>query len=89
MIHSDIFLQVFFGIKFVSKLGLAFFAVVIYAMVSLYLGLFLAPHGNAPKTLTGLSWKTFKSNWGPAYQPHKSFSTAVSLFFPCFTGILR
>ncbi|CAK9238252.1 unnamed protein product [Sphagnum troendelagicum] len=79
---------VFFGIKFVSKLGLAFFAVVIYAMVSLYLGLFLAPHGNAPKTLTGLSWKTFKSNWGPAYQRRKSFSTAVSLFFPCFTGIL-
>jgi len=79
---------VFFGIKFVSKLGLGFFAIVLYTMLSYYLGLFLAPRGNVPLSLTGLSWTTFKSNWSPGYTQGKSFSSAVSLFFPCFTGIL-
>ncbi len=58
-------------------------------MLSYYLGLFLAPRGNVPLSLTGLSWTTFKSNWSPGYTHGKSFSSAVSLFFPCFTGILR
>lgn len=81
---------VFFGIKFVSKLGLIFFAIVLYAMLSFYLGLGLAPRGHThPPSLTGLSWTTFKGNWSPGYPPGKSFSTAVALFFPCFTGILR
>lgn len=80
---------VFFGIKFVSKLGLIFFAIVLYTMLSFYLGLGMAPRGShAPPSLTGLSWTTFKGNWNPGYPPGKSFSTAVSLFFPCFTGIL-
>ncbi|XP_024400955.1 uncharacterized protein [Physcomitrium patens] len=79
---------VFFGIKFVSKLGLIFFAVVLYTMLSFYLGLGLAPRGAHPPSLTGLSWTTFKSNWSPGYPEGKSFSTAVALFFPCFTGIL-
>lgn len=82
-------LQVFVGIKLVSKLGLAFFAIVLYTMLSFYLGLGLAPRGSSPPSLTGLSWTTFKSNWSPGYPHGKSFSTAVSLFFPCFTGILR
>lgn len=82
-------MQVFFGIKFVSKLGLIFFAVVLYTMLSFYLGLGLAPRGAHPPSLTGLSWTTFKSNWSPGYPEGKSFSTAVALFFPCFTGILR
>jgi len=77
------------GIKLVSKLGLAFFAIVLYTMLSFYLGLGLAPRGSSPPSLTGLSWTTFKSNWSPGYPHGKSFSTAVSLFFPCFTGILR
>ena len=79
----------FFGIKFVSKLGLLFFAIVLYTMLSFYLGLSKAPRGVHPASLTGLSWTTFKGNWSPGYPTGKSFSTAVSLFFPCFTGILR
>jgi amino acid transporter len=79
---------VFFGIKFVSKLGLVFFAIVIYTMLSFYMGLGKAPRGTHVPALTGLSWTTFKGNWSPGYPPGKSFSTAVSLFFPCFTGIL-
>lgn len=81
-------LLVFFGIKFVSKLGFVFFAVVLYTMVSFYLGLGLAPQRALPPSLTGLSWTTFKENWSPEYPPGKSFSTTVALFFPCFTGIL-
>ncbi|EFJ12492.1 hypothetical protein SELMODRAFT_425250 [Selaginella moellendorffii] len=81
-------LLVYFGIKFVSKLGIAFFLVVLYTMLSYYLGLFTAPNGNVPPSLTGLSWKTFKSNWGPGYEPGVSFSVVLSIFFPCFTGIL-
>lgn len=58
-------------------------------MLSYYMGLALAPHSLAPKSLTGLSWITFKNNWNPKYLPGQSFSSAISLFFPCFTGILR
>lgn len=81
--------QVYFGIKFVSKLGILFFLVVIYTMLSYYMGLFTAPHDDSPPSLTGLSWRTFKGNWNPDYQDGVSFSVAVSIFFPCFTGILR
>ncbi|KAG0621679.1 hypothetical protein M758_3G040000 [Ceratodon purpureus] len=81
-------LLVFFGIKFVSKLSLLFFAIVLYTMLSYYMGLGLAPRGFAPKSLTSLSWTTFQSNWSPKYLSGQSFSSAMSLFFPCFTGIL-
>ncbi|KAJ7563353.1 hypothetical protein O6H91_03G106500 [Diphasiastrum complanatum] len=81
-------IMVFFGIKFVSKLGTLFFAVVLYTLLSYLLGLTLAPPRNAQHSLTGLSWNTFRGNWNPGYRRGASFSVMVSVFFPCFTGIL-
>ncbi|KAL3688956.1 hypothetical protein R1sor_015265 [Riccia sorocarpa] len=81
-------LLVYFGIAFVSKLSLVFFAIVLYTMLSYYLGFFTAPSSRAPENMTGLSWETFKGNWNPDYQPGVSFSVVLAIFFPCFTGIL-
>lgn len=77
------------GLKFVSKLSIVFFGVVLLTMASFYMGLFLAPKGGRSPGLTGLSWKTFKSNWGPGYESGVNFPVALSVFFPCYTGILR
>ncbi|BBN10036.1 protein MpCCC2 [Marchantia polymorpha subsp. ruderalis] len=79
---------VYFGISFVSKLSLVFFAVVLYTMLSYYLGLFTAPGKKAPDNMTGLSWNTFKGNWNSGYSSDASFSVVLAVFFPCFTGIL-
>ena len=38
--------------------------------------------------MTGLSSQTLKDNWDPAYTDDVTFSTVLSVFFPCFTGIL-
>lgn len=38
--------------------------------------------------VTGISWETFKKNWGPHYDEHTNFGVVLSVFFPCFTGIL-
>jgi potassium/chloride transporter 4/5/6 len=81
--------QVLVGLKFVSKLSVVFFGVVLLTMASFYMGLFLAPKGGRPEELTGLSWSTFKSNWGPGYEKGVNFPVALSVFFPCYTGILR
>ncbi|KAL2631043.1 hypothetical protein R1flu_015729 [Riccia fluitans] len=79
---------VYFGISFVSKMSMVFFAVVLYTMLSYYLGFFTAPSSRAPDNMTGLSWDTFKGNWNSDYQAGVSFSVVLSIFFPCFTGIL-
>jgi hypothetical protein len=61
-------LQVFCGIKFVSRLSVLFFAVCLYTMASFYIGLGLAPKHHLPPEVTGLSLATLRSNWGPGYQ---------------------
>ncbi|KAJ7516469.1 hypothetical protein O6H91_22G059400 [Diphasiastrum complanatum] len=57
-------------------------------MLSYYIGLWTAPKRHSPSSLTGLSWRTFRSNWNPQYGKDASFSSVASVFFPCFTGIL-
>merc|ERR1740117_1936301 len=38
--------------------------------------------------VTGLSMETASENWGPHYGKDVSFGVVLSVFFPCFTGIL-
>eukprot|EP00442_Polarella_glacialis_P058745 CAMPEP_0115056568 /NCGR_PEP_ID=MMETSP0227-20121206/5267_1 /TAXON_ID=89957 /ORGANISM="Polarella glacialis, Strain CCMP 1383" /LENGTH=985 /DNA_ID=CAMNT_0002441259 /DNA_START=191 /DNA_END=3148 /DNA_ORIENTATION=+ len=82
------------GINVVTKMGVFFAFVVVFTLFSYYFGLFtmgsrlddLSPADS--KWITGLSVETFKANWGPHYDANTDFGVILSLFFPCFTGIL-
>jgi len=79
------------GINFVSKLGIFFVFIVFYTLFSYYYGVCSAPVTNAAEMnpwVTGLSVDTFQDNWTSHYGPDVSFGVVLSVFFPCFTGIL-
>ena len=76
------------GMQLVSKLGLFFAAVVGLTLASYYAGLIAAPLPGASSAVTGLSTSTLRDNWGPGYSDGVTFSDVLSVFFPCFTGIL-
>jgi potassium/chloride transporter 4/5/6 len=92
---------VFGGVKIINKVAPAFLIPVLFSLLCIYLGVFIAPRHNAPKGITGLSITTFKDNWGSEYQrtnnagvpdPNGSiywdFNALVGLFFPAVTGIM-
>ncbi|CAK9068972.1 unnamed protein product [Durusdinium trenchii] len=82
------------GINIVTKLGMLFALVVVFTLFSFYLGLFMTqPGAGGPDVpgseyITGLSWDTFQNNWSPHYDEGVHFGSVLSLFYPCFTGIL-
>ena len=76
------------GMKLVSQLGLFFAAVVGLTLASYYAGLIAAPMSGAPDSVTGLTTSTLRDNWGSDYTEGVTFSDVLSVFFPCFTGIL-
>ena len=76
------------GMQLVSKLGLFFAAVVGLTLMSYYAGLIAAPLPGVSPSVTGLSTETLRDNWGPGYTDGVTFSDVLSVFFPCFTGIL-
>lgn len=79
------------GINVVSKLGAVFALVVLFTVVSYYVGLFAVGTGEVPHVeplITGLSLQTLRENWYPHYSPGYDFGVIMSLFYPCFTGIL-
>jgi len=76
------------GMKLVSQLGIFFAAVVGLTLTSYYAGLIAAPLPGTSSAVTGLSSQTLKDNWSPAYTDGVTFSDVLSVFFPCFTGIL-
>ncbi|KAK3232885.1 hypothetical protein CYMTET_56789 [Cymbomonas tetramitiformis] len=79
---------VYGGIRFVSKLGSLFAAIVLLTMLSYYVGLCTAPISGVDDRVTGLSSNTFRDNWSADYDSGVDFSAMLSIFFPCFTGIL-
>lgn len=77
------------GINIVTKLGVLFGLVVVFTIVSYYVGLVMATEGQevpGGEYITGLSWETFQANWNPHYDPGVTFGSVLSLFYPCFTG---
>ena len=80
--------MVYGGMKLVSQLGLFFAAVVGLTLASYYAGLIAAPMSGVSPAITGLSTRTLSDNWGPGYSEGVTFSDVLSVFFPCFTGIL-
>ncbi|CAJ1339807.1 unnamed protein product [Effrenium voratum] len=89
---ASLALTVWGGINIVTRLGLVFALVVVYTLFSFYFGLFtVGPEnlqGPGSEMITGLSWETFQANWGPHYDEGVHFGVVLSLFYPCFTGIL-
>ena len=76
------------GMQLVSKAGLFFATIVGLTLLSYYAGLIAAPLPGVSPAVTGLSTATLSKNWGPSYTDGVTFSDVLSVFFPCFTGIL-
>jgi len=83
--------SVYVGISFVTKLGVFFVFIVFYTLMSYYVGIITAPlteEASSNPWVTGPSMETFNNNWGSHYDSKTSFGVVLSVFFPCFTGIL-
>ncbi|KAM0860870.1 hypothetical protein ACQ4PT_046263 [Festuca glaucescens] len=59
---------VFGGVKIINKVAPAFLIPVLFSLLCIYLGVFIAPRHNAPKGITGLSLTSLRDNWGSEYQ---------------------
>merc|ERR1719502_2593117 len=83
--------MVWAGINFVTKMGLFFVLVVGYTLFSYYFGVITATVTDEAENnpwVTGLSTDTFSDNWASHYGEDVNFGVVLSVFFPCFTGIL-
>lgn len=92
-VMASLALMVWAGINVVTKLGLFFAFIVVFTLFSYYFGLLsigfkLDSLGPEAHWITGLSYETFRDNWGPHYDSKTNFGVVLSLFYPCFTGIL-
>lgn len=84
-------LFVYGGISLVTRLGIFFVFVVFFTLYIYYHGLIAAPYSDAAMAnpdVTGLSFETAKENWYSHYTDGHNFGYVLSVFFPCFTGIL-
>uniref|UniRef100_A0A0D9V046 Amino acid permease/ SLC12A domain-containing protein n=1 Tax=Leersia perrieri TaxID=77586 RepID=A0A0D9V046_9ORYZ len=92
---------VFGGVNIINKVAPAFLIPVLFSILCIYIGVFIAPGPNASKRITGLSITTLKDNWSSDYQctnnagvpdPNGSiywdFNALLGLFFPAVTGIM-
>ncbi|KAL7606912.1 hypothetical protein Lser_V15G14552 [Lactuca serriola] len=91
---------VFGGVKMINKVAPAFLIPVIFSLLCIFLGIFLARRDNETG-ITGLSSDSFRENWGSFYQKtndagipdpdgerYWNFNALVGLFFPAVTGIM-
>merc|ERR550534_1712851 len=65
--------------------------IVLLTLTLFYYGLFSAPQTSAAlnnPAVTGLSLETGELNWLSHYADGYNFGYVLSVFFPCFTGIL-
>lgn len=84
-------LFVYGGISVVTRLGIFFVFVVFFTLYMYYHGLIAAPFTDAAQMnpdVTGLSFETAKLNFDAHYSDGHNFGYVLSVFFPCFTGIL-
>ncbi|KAK4270814.1 hypothetical protein QN277_019583 [Acacia crassicarpa] len=92
---------VFGGVKMINRVAPAFLIPVLFSLICIFLGIFLARKDKPGEGITGLSLETFKENWSSEYQktdangipdPDGSvswgFNSLVGLFFPAVTGIM-
>lgn len=84
-------LMVYGGITFVTRLGVVFCAVVFFTLTIYYVGIIIAPstpEAEASPCVTGMSWDTLQDNLPSHFGDGVSFGVTLSVFYPCFTGIL-
>ncbi|KAG5006467.1 hypothetical protein JHK85_025009 [Glycine max] len=92
---------VFGGVKMINRVAPAFLIPVLFSVVCIFLGIFLAGKDHPSEGITGLSSDTFKENWSSDYQRTNNagipetdgsvtwnFNSLVGLFFPAVTGIM-
>ncbi|XP_076884078.1 cation-chloride cotransporter 1-like [Bidens hawaiensis] len=92
---------VFGGVKMINKVAPAFLIPVLFSLLCIFIGMFAAGKDDPAVGVTGLSLKSFKDNWGSAYQTTNNagipdpngdiywhFNALVGLFFPAVTGIM-
>ncbi|XP_019095235.1 PREDICTED: cation-chloride cotransporter 1-like [Camelina sativa] len=92
---------VFGGVKMINRVAPAFLVPVLLSIFCIFIGIFLAKTDDPDSNFTGLRLKSFKDNWGSAYQmtndagipdptggTYWSFNELVGLFFPAVTGIM-
>ncbi|KAL6850373.1 hypothetical protein ACP4OV_021000 [Aristida adscensionis] len=92
---------VFGGVKIINKVAPAFLVPVLFSILCVNIGVFIAPTSDSSKRITGLSVITLADNWGSDYQrtnnagvpdPNGSifwdFNALLGLFFPAVTGIM-
>ncbi|KAL1364050.1 hypothetical protein HN51_012219 [Arachis hypogaea] len=92
---------VFGGVKMINRVAPAFLVPVLFSVICIFLGMFVAKKDKPSEGFTGLSWETIKDNWSSDYQKtndagipetdgHVSwnFNSLVGLFFPAVTGIM-
>ncbi|CAA7062358.1 unnamed protein product [Microthlaspi erraticum] len=92
---------VFGGVKMINRVAPAFLVPVLLSIFCIFIGIFLAKTDDPDTGITGLRLKSFKDNWGSAYQmtnnagipdptggTYWSFNELVGLFFPAVTGIM-
>ncbi|XP_038894315.1 cation-chloride cotransporter 1 isoform X1 [Benincasa hispida] len=92
---------VFGGVKMINRVAPAFLIPVLFSVLCIFLGIFLARKNDPAEGITGLSLESFKENWSSDYQMTNSagipdpfgkvywnFNALVGLFFPAVTGIM-
>ncbi|KAK4491562.1 hypothetical protein RD792_002314 [Penstemon davidsonii] len=92
---------VFGGVKMINRVAPAFLIPVLFSLVSIFIGIFLARENHPVSGITGLSLESFKDNWSSEYQTtnnagvpdpagriYWNFNALVGLFFPAVTGIM-
>lgn len=83
---------VLFGVKFVSRLGVALIILVFVSIFCMVIGLFTSKARSEDLQslvpgLTGIDGENFKNNWSSGYKAN-SFFTLHAIFFNACTGIL-
>ncbi|KAK1552204.1 hypothetical protein Q3G72_012305 [Acer saccharum] len=92
---------VFGGVKMINRVAPAFLIPVLFSVLCIFIGVFLARKDYPKVGITGLSATTFKDNWAADYQNTNNagipdekgkvawnFNALVGLFFPAVTGIM-
>ncbi|KAG2398774.1 Cation-chloride cotransporter [Vigna angularis] len=92
---------VFGGVKMINRVAPAFLIPVLFSVVCIFLGIFVARKDHPTEGITGLNSQTFRENWSSDYQKTNNagipqtdgsvtwdFNSLVGLFFPAVTGIM-
>ncbi|MED6123578.1 Protein ccc1 [Stylosanthes scabra] len=59
---------VFGGVKMINRVAPAFLIPVLFSVICIWLGMFVAGEDKPTEGFTGLSWETIKDNWSSDYQ---------------------